>query len=200
MLGAVFRKRGMRHQIHSTSILAFGGKFPFTVSEMDSFSKEAFYINDRKTLRTYVLLNEVTYAIRSSIVRDPDIDPEDTQVKFEQIFERRVANGQVFDTYPTIGPKEYIVDEFRFATDADDLTPLKLYEDLGIQPYDQDFREEGHPWYYAHMEVSNGTIEYPTWSEVKQLGLRRVVWSVSYPLLRVLGIYWLIQEAFQIRQ
>jgi hypothetical protein len=184
MIARIFRKRGMRHNVHSIRVLRLGGKFPMTVNEMKSFPypspeviatnpKVGFYTDDHRTIRTYVILSEVTYVIQSSIWVDPNGDPEDTQSKFEGMFEKRLSRGQVFGTYPSMGPKEYMVEEFRFVEPDDDLTPIDLHEDLGIQPYDQAFEEPGSPWYYCPMQISGGVARYPSWDEVKKLGLRR---------------------------
>lgn len=184
MISKVMRKQGMRHKIHSIRILRLGGRFPLTVNEMKSFPypsqselstkpKVGFFTDDHRTMRTYVILSDVTYAIQSSIWVNPSGDPEDTQSKFEGMFEKRFVRGQVYDTYPSMGPKEYMVSEFRFAEPGEKLTPLRVYEDLGLQPFDQAFDEPGNPWYYYSMQISDGVATYPSWDEVKNLGLRR---------------------------
>jgi hypothetical protein len=184
MISSILHKRGMSHLIHSVTILKLGGRFPLTVNEMKSFPypgeaemrtspKVGFFTDSHRTMRTYTVLSDVAYAIQSSIWVDPNGDPEDTQTKFEGIFERRMVKGQVFDTYPSMGPKEYMVSEFRFAESSDDLTPLKVYENLGIQPFDQAFDEPGQPWYYYPIQVEGGVTSYPSWDEVKQFGLKR---------------------------
>lgn len=175
MLRGVMGKRGIRHIIHEVRLLRLGGLFPLTSNEIKEFHpKKAFDSERQRTLRTTVILNDVKIAVKSSIWLCPNRKADLDIGKAEGMFLDRMRRRKVWAIFPTMGPKEFSVSDFHLVEDSsEDLTPINFSEDLGIQPFDQDFEEEGSPWYYAPLSVQNGVVTYPTWDEVKAFGLRR---------------------------
>lgn len=170
---SVFCKQEMDYIIHEVRLLGSSGTHPFTVSELSSFPKGQFFTDSFRTVRTYVLRVDVVLAVTASIVALPSADPQDTLVKYDQMFTRRVNKGQFHGSAPTFGPKEYLIESYRFAEPNEVLEPLDVSEDFGIQPYAQDYSDPKKPWYYAPMRMEHGVVRYPTWDEVKAFGLCR---------------------------
>lgn len=170
---SVFCKQEMEYIIHEVKLLGCSGTHPFTVSELSSFPKNQFFADDHRTIRTYVLRCDVVLAVTASIVALPSSDPQDTWVKYDQMFTRRIKNGQFHGSAPTFGPKEYIIDSYRFIEPDEVLKPLDISEDFGIQPYAQDYTDPKKPWYYAPMTMEHGVVRYPPWEEVRAYGLCR---------------------------
>lgn len=173
LLRSILGKVEMTHIIHEVLVLSCRGTCALTMNEMKSFPKNSFYTDDQRTTRTYVHLVDVAIAVVSSIKALPSKDPLDTWEKFDHMFTRRMNKGQFHDSAPTLGTKECLVSSFRFTEPGEDLTPLDVTEDLGLQPFDQDYSDPKEPWYYAPMQIEKGVIKYPSWEEVKKLGLRR---------------------------
>jgi hypothetical protein len=169
MFRRVLGHRGVRYIAHEVWILKLDGRLPITTKELTSYP-DTVIRSDCKSLhttRTWVYLTGVEIAIFATL-------KSNEPAKYKSMFERRITNGKFFDLMPTMGPKQCMVSEFEFANKAD-LKPLPICEDLGLQPYSQDFEDPEMPWYYAPMNVVNGIIKYPSWNDVYALNLRRVI-------------------------
>lgn len=160
-----------RYTVLSTAILHLGGEYPCTTNELKSFPKDQFDPKDQHTTRTNVNLVDVKYLFRVRLEVKPR-DASDTLAKYHAMFTRRIRRGQVWGHHPSLGPAQNFC-SVRFPEKGEVLTPIPLNQNLGIQPFDQDFSDPQHPWYYYPMVVANGVVDYPSWEEVKRFGLSR---------------------------
>jgi hypothetical protein len=122
------------------------------------------------TQRRTTLLRDVGYLIVADLVLSPDATSEDSIRKYNEMCEIRLENGQQRrQTYFGIRECMALVErhEGRFPKAVD------LTQDLGICYYGTDFYADGWPQYYAPLQVDRGIVHYPTWDEVRKLGIKR---------------------------
>ncbi len=168
LLRSIMGHRGTSWVPHEVALLRFGGRYPLTMLEMKRFPTASFDAGSNQTIRTWVVLYNITLRIKASLHAD---------AKYLAMFERRIQNGQFFRPL-RFGPKEYVCTA-RMASPQELVTPtLDITEDMGIQPFAQDFDDPQQPWYYAPMTMNKGVVRYPTFKEVQAFGLKRIVKEV----------------------
>ena len=165
MLRSVMGHYGARWLVHETRLLRMGDRMACTTHGLTHYPQDRF--TKKRTMMTQVKHLDVTIAIRASLRLSPE------SWKWEEMFERRMRQGAYFSQCPTMGPKECMCDDFRLAEPGEDLTPLDRSEDMGIQPFGQDFDDTAMPWYYYPMSMLHGVVTYPTWDEVRAYGFRK---------------------------
>jgi hypothetical protein len=161
---------GVSYEPIETRILAWGGYSLQCHQSVAEFTNTAFDVDARRTIREYQYGWKVRYAIKSFLVVDTtkyDI------LKSLGMVLRRFKAGRPWAKQPYFGRAECLVDHFGLVTPQDDLTPVNLDLDMGIQPFGQDFSNPRRPWYYYPMNVRGGIIQYPTWDEVRAYGFTR---------------------------
>jgi hypothetical protein len=163
----------MRWSVHEVKLLRLGGRLPVSFNGMKRFPEEEFFVEKHRTPRTYTILTDVAYEVTSSIHMSTGAKPGDNLGKFNGMFQSRMKQGKVRDSWPYFGQKEFMVSEFRLVSPDEELEPLPINEDLGICPFGQDFEDPKAPWYYHPLQVTGGTVTYPTWEQVREYGLRR---------------------------
>jgi len=166
LLRAVMGHRGCQWTIQEVRLLREIQRYTITKRELTAFPSEENCVPAR-TPRTYILLHDVKIAVFSTL--------HAPEPKYLKMFESRMGQGQHFNLRPCFGYKEYVVEDFRFPEKGDDLTPISFSADCGIQPFGQDFTQPKAPWYYAPLQVDSGVVRYPTWNEVRKLGLSRII-------------------------
>lgn len=125
------------------------------------------------TQRTDTYIVKPIIAIRSSIVLTRHAVPgEDSLPKFESMALERLVRGQYFSR-PYLGRSECPA-FYEYIEDPSTLpAPMDLTQDYGLCYFDQDYAAPGQPLYFAPMRVEHGVILYPSWPEVRKLGIRR---------------------------
>ena len=182
----VLGKREIQWVALQATMLAMPRKLTVTTNDLLSFDTKSFIPgtnivpplvhNDKNhTQRTTVYLRNADYAIRMYMVLTKHAGPEDTIRKFEEMFERRAARGQCFDANPSMGVSECPA-RYELVDDVSKLPPpVDFTQDFGLQFFDRDWTQPGGPMYYAPMSCEHGVVNYPTWDEVRALGIKREV-------------------------
>jgi len=200
ILSQINSHKGCRYKILELALLFYPRYFSVTRNELQSFGTGKAPINvdlqKNRTLRTTTLLagkprkmmNEfgeeeivsgVDYIVTFQILA-PDI-------KYITMFESRLRNGKFYGTQPYMGMREFSarldpVEDFRSISyplnqkmieHPNGLRTANVNENLGISFYGTDWDDPAHPNYFAPLEVVKGIVKYPSWSEVRKLGIKR---------------------------
>lgn len=136
----------------------------------------ALYIEDERQQRAGLFLRDVVYRIHADLEVLPGATPDNTPMKFQEMFERRARKGQCVNQ-PYLGCREFAA-AFRLIPkpeeepvdwsklDEADLTALGFGKpcDLGFMLHDLDFSNSSDPqprFFRARME--NGVVNVPAW-------------------------------------
>lgn len=180
----ILGKMAIQWVTHEVRLLGMSHRLPVTTNDLKSFQSAPLTkgrlsvpspianVGSRHTQRTTVYLRNVHIAVRSSFVLTPKAGPGDTVVKFEEMFLRRAEKGQ-YANRPYFGTEECGA-EYELITDPSKIpAPLDITEDFGICYFDTDWVDPTCPMYFAPMRVQHGVILYPTWDEVRKLGIAK---------------------------
>jgi CRISPR-associated protein Cas5d len=111
-----------------------------------------------RTQRNTLALRDVAYLIEASIDM-PAFDAQDPPVKYREMFERRIANGQCFHR-PYLGCREFAC---HFAPPDGTEKSLDWSEELGLMLYDIAFDPNGeHRPGFFKATVRNGVLHCDT--------------------------------------
>lgn len=102
------------------------------------------YVDDPKTRqqRAGLFLRDVAYTIHAFFELTDKAMPEDTIVKFQEMFLRRAERGQCYHR-PYLGCREFAAD-FEVFTNGKPLPePIPVSQDLGWMLYDMDYKGKG---------------------------------------------------------
>lgn len=129
-------------------------------------------IEKDRTQRTTVFLRDVDIAFDASLRLTPHAGSDDSIQKYEAITERRARTGQLRRQI-YFGIRECMAN-LELVEDPSSLpSPVDLTEDLGISFFDTDWDDPEKPDYFAHLAINKGVVRYPSWEEVKALGICR---------------------------
>lgn len=129
---------------------------------------EGLFIEEQRQQRAGLFLRDVDYLIHAHFKLTDKAGPEDTVVKFQEMFQRRAENGQCFNQ-PYLGCREFSC-SFEYFRSGSKL-PTPTYEtpdlgfgaprDLGFMLYDMAFSgDEAMPmWFRA--TIDKGTVIVP---------------------------------------
>lgn len=181
ILRSVIDKWAVRFAVESVSLLSVPQITPIKSNELKSFdckvgartgTAEPIDSDTQRTQRTRTFLVEPDYLIRARIELSPRFaDTDDSVQKFDAMFTRRLAHGQ-FRYGPYLGIRECIA-ELTPVDDEASLPPVAdVSEDYGIAFFDKDMDADGEPAYLAPLRVERGVVRYPSFAEVRRLGLR----------------------------
>lgn len=126
-------------------------------------------------------------------------DPQEL-VEHEDMLDRRLRNGHFWRT-PGLGLRELIADvepikgfsdaglilddrtkagrvipypsDIPLYTHSDGLKTFDYNADLGFSFFGIDWDDPSHPHYFAPLRVEHGLLKYPSWDEVRSLGISR---------------------------
>lgn len=116
------------------------------------------YIEKERQQRAGLFLRDVEYIIHANFEMTDAVGPNDNMKKFEEMFERRVANGQCHHM-PCFGNREF---SLYFAPIDGSEKPVDIEQkDLGYMLYDMDFESEEIPALFFRAEIRNGTVKIP---------------------------------------
>lgn len=194
---------GTRYQIESVALLFQPRWVNHTANEISDFGTGRGPINteDVRTLRTtsYIAGNRRT--IRRNILGDliesevAGVDylvsfrlaaPRQRFKDFKDMLNRRLRNGHYW-RQPYLGLRELtaMVEPVKDFGDLEYPSNTQLVEhpnglktadysaQLGLCFFGIDWDDPTHPYYFAPLEVKRGIVQYPTWAEVRRLGIRR---------------------------
>lgn len=118
------------------------------------------YVEDERQQRAGLFLRDVAYTIHAHFELTDRAGPEDTVVKFEQVFLRRADKGQCFHR-PYLGCREFCA-HFALITDNEALpAPIAQSCDLGWMLNDQDYSGDVPVARFFRAELKDGRIEVP---------------------------------------
>lgn len=121
------------------------------------------YIEDGRQQRAGLFLRDVAYRLHADLELRPDVGPEETLKKYQEMFERRASKGQCVNQ-PYLGCREFAA-AFRLVADpSTEPAPINDTNDLGFMLYDMDFADPNDPkprFFRARME--HGVVTVPEW-------------------------------------
>lgn len=119
------------------------------------------YIEDERQQRAGLFLRDVAYRLHAELTLQPNAPPDETLVKYEEMFRRRAGKGQCVNQ-PYLGCREFAA-SFRLITDlSSELPPIQVSRDLGFMLHDLDFSDPSDPkpkFFRARMTA--GIIDVP---------------------------------------
>ncbi|CAN5486900.1 type I-C CRISPR-associated protein Cas5c [soil metagenome] len=116
------------------------------------------YADEDRAQRNTVALSDVDYVIEARFVMTDRAGPEDNVRKFEEMFERRVAQGQHFHQ-PYFGCREFIA---AIEPAPAQVTPENDSRDLGIMLWDIAFGgKSGNAARFFAAKLENGVLNVP---------------------------------------
>jgi len=131
-----------------------------TAAHIKGTSKEplGLYIEKERQQRAGLFLRDVAYIIHAEFSLTERAGPEDSIVKFTEMFIRRTTKGQCFHR-PYFGCREFPVNFEFIPQNASSPQPISLTKDLGWMLYDIDFsgKEPMPMFFHAHLE--NGVLD-----------------------------------------
>ncbi len=127
-------------------------------------------IEDDRQQRAGLFLRDVAYRIHADLEVLPNAAPDNTSMKFQEMFERRANRGQCVNQ-PYLGCREFAAN-FRLVTDpAAEPAPIDETRELGYMLHDLDFTRPADPaprFFRARLE--NGAVNVPAWGSEEVRG------------------------------
>jgi CRISPR-associated protein Cas5d len=117
------------------------------------------YIEEERQQRAGLFLRNVAYIIYATFEMTDAAGTNDNMKKFEEMFERRVANGQCHHM-PCFGNREFSA--FFASVDGTEMPIEEPQKDLGYMLFDMDFNAEEIPALFFRAEIKNGAIKIPS--------------------------------------
>lgn len=116
------------------------------------------YVEDQRQQRAGLFLRDVAYVIYAEFEMTEQAGAEDSVTKFEQIFIRRVSQGQCFHR-PYFGCREFPVDFEFIPKEAEPLPTIETTKDLGWMLYDLNYSGEEPMPKFFHAQMTDGKID-----------------------------------------
>ena len=124
----------------------------------------AQYIEDERQQRAGLFLRDVAYRVHADLEVLPGAAPDNTPMKFQEMFARRATKGQCVNQ-PYLGCREFAA-AFRLVDDlATEPPPIDDTRDLGFMLHDLDFSNptDPHPRFFR-AALENGVVNVPAWN------------------------------------
>ena len=124
----------------------------------------AQYIEEERQQRAGLFLREVAYRVHADLEVLPGAAPDNTPMKFQEMFARRAAKGQCVNQ-PYLGCREFAA-AFRLVDDlAAEPPPVDETRDLGFMLHDLDFTHPDAPQpRFFRASMDNGVVNVPAWN------------------------------------
>jgi CRISPR-associated protein Cas5d len=127
-------------------------------------------IEDDRQQRAGLFLRDVAYRVHADLEVLPNAAPDNTPMKFQEMFERRASRGQCVNQ-PYLGCREFAA-HFRLVADlAAEPAPIGETRDLGFMLHDMDFTNATDPaprFFRARLE--SGAVNVPAWDSEEVRG------------------------------
>lgn len=123
----------------------------------------AQYIEEERQQRAGLFLRDVAYRVHADLEFRRVADPEATETKYREMFERRAAKGQCVNQ-PYLGCREFAA-AFRLVSDpTTEAPPIDDTRDLGFMLHDLDFTKPTDPQpRFFRAALDNGVVNVPAW-------------------------------------
>lgn len=130
----------------------------------------ALHIEDERQQRAGLFLRDVAYRVHADLEVLPNAAPDNTPMKFQEMFERRAGRGQCVNQ-PYLGCREFAA-AFRLVGDADAEVPsIAETRDLGFMLHDLDFAKPNDPQpRFFRAKLENGVVAVPSWNSEEVRG------------------------------
>lgn len=127
-------------------------------------------IEDDRQQRAGLFLRDVAYRVHADLEVLPNSAPDNTPMKFQEMFERRANRGQCVNQ-PYLGCREFAA-HFRLIADPTaEPAPIDETRELGFMLHDLDFANAADPaprFFRARLE--KGTVNVPAWDSEEVRG------------------------------
>ncbi len=123
----------------------------------------AQYIEEERQQRAGLFLRDVAYRVHADLEVLPGAAPDNTPMKFQEMFARRATKGQCVNQ-PSLGCREFAA-AFRLVEDlATKPPPIDDTRDLGFMLHDLDFSKPTDPQpRFFRAALENGVVHVPAW-------------------------------------
>lgn len=129
------------------------------------------YIEDERQQRAGLFLRDVKYRLHAHFDL-LDQNPNNSMVKFAEMFQRRASKGQCFNQ-PYLGTREFSCD-FRLIEGEDNAViheSLQGQRNLGWMLYDLDYADRDNPQpRFFNATMQDGVISIPAWDSEEVRG------------------------------
>lgn len=115
------------------------------------------YADQDRAQRNTVALREVDYVVEARFELTDKAGAADNVRKFEEMFQRRVANGQHFHQ-PYLGCREFAAD---IVSAVDAPQPCDDTRDLGLMLWDVRYHADGNTPLFFDARLERGVLEVP---------------------------------------
>lgn len=185
----ILNKKGVRYHILWVGLLFHPRWMTMTANEVKDFGNGSRPIDTEKvrTLRTTTLLTGQGRSGVDFVAAFRIGAPDNEQLlKFVGMFDRRIKNGH-FNGRPYLGMADFPGDiesverlgginypvDVPLIDHGNGLRTVDYSAKLGICFYGTDWHDPKHPNYFAPLDVDRGIVRYPSWDEVRRMGIRR---------------------------
>jgi CRISPR-associated protein Cas5d len=130
----------------------------------------SLYIEDDRQQRAGLFLRDVAYRLHADLEFLRERDLQATPIKYQEMFERRVAKGQCVNQ-PYLGCREFSA-AFRLVTQPEaEPPPIGDTRDLGYMLYDLDFSNPADPApRFFRAQLKSGTVAVLDWDSKEARG------------------------------
>lgn len=140
-----------------------GGKIPVRniSAAMKNGGPLSAFIEDDRQQRASLVLKDVEYCVEARFVLTDKAGPDDSPGKHLDMFNRRLAKGQVYHR-PCLGCREFPA----FVTPVESIPPSPIADrpegtrDLGWMLYDLDYRNNHTPMFFQ-AKLEKGIVRIP---------------------------------------
>lgn len=133
---------------------------PAIISTAQSWAEDggSYFAEDDRAQRHTLALRDVAYIIRAQMILSPDA--KDPIKKYEEMFRRRVAQGQCFHR-PYMGCREFVA---LFGPPDTDDQAIAINDDLGLMLFDLEYSGDGSgrgmPKFFS-ARLQQGVLQVP---------------------------------------
>jgi CRISPR-associated protein Cas5d len=124
------------------------------------------FIEDNRQQRASLILRHVAYTVHAHFEMTEKAGPNDTVVKFQEMFLRRAEKGQCFNT-PYLGCREFSAAFELMPLNQELPKPILEDRDLGWMLQDLDFAVDPPQPKFFRAEMKKGRISVPPFVEAK---------------------------------
>lgn len=198
ILSCVMGHKGARYHIEQAALLFEPRRQTITSNEISDFSTwkrtlrtSSVIAGNRRTIRKRGYDDEIVETVTAGvdyIVSFRLVAPDSEFDKLDEMLARRLSNGHhrhpaylgSSDHRATVMPVESFTDveypiDMPLVEHGNGLKTADYSERLGNCFYGIDWEDQRHehPYYFAPLDVKRGIVRYPSWDEVRKLGIWR---------------------------
>lgn len=127
------------------------------------------YVEEERQQRAGLFLRDVDYVIHGWFSMTEKAGPEDTPVKFTEMFRRRAEKGQCFNQ-PYLGCREFSAHFAWVGPETEQPQPINESRDLGYMLYDMNYAGEVPTALFFRAKLDNGHMLVPAFDSEEVRG------------------------------